>query len=291
MTDFSRAFIPVTIVLLTLSSGPLAAQTAGQVTPQGRVIVVSPEGEELTAAQRVRDEFMTVLRKYPPSVGQVLKLDPTLMASEQYLASYPGIVAFLNQHPEIRRSPAFYLERVSTGDGGYYYDPRERAWNNTIEMVGVFLIILTIAGALGWLIRTAVDYRRWGRLAKVQAEAHTKLLDRFTGNDELLAYVQSPAGAKFLKSSPITLDGAPRTMGAPLARIQWSMQAGIVLAAAGIGLNYVSQKIDPYRADPIFMFSVLLLSIGIGFLLSAGASFLMSRRLGLLEPSGEGEDA
>ena len=135
-----------------------------------------------------------------------------------------------------------------------------------------------MAGTLAWLIRTAIDYRRWGRLAKVQAEAHTKLLDRFTGNDELLAYVQSSAGARFLKSSPITLDGSNKPMGAPLARILWSMQAGVVLRR-GIGLNFVSRNIEPYRAEPVYMFSALRLSIGIGFF-AAAASYMMSKRLG-----------
>jgi hypothetical protein len=252
---------------------------------------VAPEGEETTAAQRVRDEFMTVLRRYPPSLGQVLKLDPSLMATDQYLATYPEIVTFLGKHPEIRRSPAFYLQHVQTGDGGYYYDPRERAWNNMVEMVGVFLIFISVTGALGWLVKTAIDYRRWGRLAKVQAEAHTKLLDRFTGNDELLAYVQSPAGARFLKSAPITLDGSVQSMGAPLARILWSIQAGMVLSVAGLGLNYVSRRIDPYHADPVFMFSILALSLGIGFIASAFASYILSRRLGLLNDRPRLEDA
>ena len=191
----------------------------------------------------------------------------------------------------MRRSPAFYLEPVRAREEGYYQDPRERAWNNTIEMFGVFMIILTIAGTLAWLIRTAIDYRRWGRLAKVQAEAHTKLHDRFTGNDELLAYVQSSAGARFLKSSPITLDGSNKPMGAPLARILWSMQAGVVLAAAGIGLNYVSRNVETYRAEPLFMFSTLALSVGVGFMVSAAASYVMSKRLGLLGDRVETEES
>lgn len=148
----------------------------------------------------------------------------------------------------------------------------------------VFVIMATILGALGWLVRTAVDYRRWGRLAKVQSEAHTKLLDRFTGNEELLAYVKSPAGAKFLESAPITLDGGPRQMAAPFNRILFSMQAGVVLAAAGIGMNYVSHRVEQYAADPVFMISVILLSVGLGFFASAALSYLLSKRVGLLGP-------
>jgi hypothetical protein len=47
-------------------------------------------------------------------------------------------------------------------------------------------------------------------LSKVQTEVHTKIVDRFTANDDLLAYIQSPAGSKFLESSPIHLDAGPR---------------------------------------------------------------------------------
>jgi hypothetical protein len=88
-------------------------------------------------------------------------------------------------------------------------------------------------------------HRRWGRLAKVQAEAHTKLLDRFTANDELIAYVQSPAGSQFLQSAPIALDPGARRMGAPFNRILWSVQAGLVLGMAGLGLRFISGSKDP----------------------------------------------
>jgi hypothetical protein len=286
MTAIIRSIAP-RILLLTLICGgvSLVPATLGAQRAESR-----QEGDDLNPAQKVRDDFMVVLRKYPTSVAQVLKLDQTLM-TDQYLAPYPAIIAFLNQHPEVRHSPAFYLEPVRNSYDGYYQDPRERAWNNTVEMLGVFMIFLLVAGTLAWLIRTAIDYRRWGRLAKVQAEAHTKLLDRFTGNDELLAYVQSPAGTRFLKSSPITLDGSSKPMGAPLARILWSMQAGVVLAAAGIGLNFMSRNIESYRAEPIYMFSGLALSIGVGFMISAAASYIMSKRLGLLGDRAEAEDS
>lgn len=282
MTAKTCIFPLIVFAGFLVSAGPTlaVAQTAA-------VSARSTQGEDEPQAQKIRSEFMTILKDYPPQVGQILKLDPSLLSSDTYLAQYPAVTAFLTKHPEVRRSPAYYLEQVRSNSDYYsYYDPRTRAWDNMMEMMAVLVVILTIVGTLGWLIRTAVDYRRWGRLAKVQAEAHTKLLDRFTGNDELLAYVQSSAGAKFLKSSPISLDGTPRQMGAPLSRILWSMQAGVVLAAAGIGMNYVSRNIDPNRADPVFTLSVILLSLGVGFVASAGLSYLMSKRLGLLQADG-----
>jgi hypothetical protein len=204
------------------------------------------------------------------------------MGRDDYMAAYPAVVTFLAQHPEIKRNPSYYLRRYSSDY--YYSDPRSRAWQSMFEMFGVFVIVLTIVAALGWMLKTAINYRRWGRLTKVQTEAHTKLLDRFTGNEDLLAYVKSPAGAKFLESAPIMLDGGPRVMSAPINRILWSMQAGVVLAACGIGMNYVSGRVDPYSQDPVFAVSVILLSLGLGFFASAALSFVLSRRLGLIDP-------
>ena len=46
-------------------------------------------------------------------------------------------------------------------------------------------------------------HRRWSRLSKIQTDVHNKLLDRFTSNEDLLAYIQTPVGRKFLESAPI----------------------------------------------------------------------------------------
>jgi hypothetical protein len=142
---------------------------------------------------------------------------------------------------------------------------------------------------LVWLIRTIIDYRRWSRLARVQTDAHTKLLDRFTNNDDLLAYIQSPAGSKFLESSPIKLDAAPRGIGAPLGRIMWSVQGGLVLMAGGIGLQMVSGRFNDESSQPLHVLGVLGIALGVGFVLSAIISFVISQRLGLIEMPASGQ--
>ena len=287
MNAFRRRFLNCFLGLILLSAwaAPVFAQVQVAVSRELR-----PDAPDEKAGE-IRQQFMKVLGKYPPAVAGVLKLDPSLLATDQYLTPYPEIGAFLAKHPEVRRSPAFYFEQVSSGGYSNYYDRGARAWDEMMTGFFVLLVMLTIAGSLGWLVRTAVDYRRWGRLAKVQAEAHTKLLDRFTGNEELLAYVKSPAGMRFLQSAPIALDGSPRSMGSPISRVLWSVQGGVVLTAAGIGMNYVSRHIDPEHADPIFTLSVIVLSIGLGFLASAALSYWMSQRLGLFVPASRHDSA
>ncbi len=267
--------------LIWALAGPAAAQTtlAARQSQAAQSTALAPD----LNAESVREQFNTILRQYSPGLGRILALDPSLMLRDDYMAPYPAVAQFLKEHPEVQRNPSYYLARYSEGYSYSYSDPRTRAWNDMIEMISVGFVMLTVVFGLAWLVRTAIDYRRWGRLARVQAEAHTKLLDRFTGNEELLAYVKSPAGARFLESAPITLDGSPRQMNVPLSRILWSMNAGVVLTAAGIGMNYISGRIDEHMNEPVFTFGVLLISVGIGFLVSAALSFVLSRRMGLID--------
>ena len=141
-----------------------------------------------------------------------------------------------------------------------------------------------VTGTLIWIIRTLVEYRRWHRISKVHTEVHNKLMDRFTANEDLLAYMQTPAAQRFLESAPLPIDSPSRPVGAPFSRILWSVQVGVVLAAGALGLLYVSGRVIAEVSQPLFAVGVLALTIGVGFVVSAGASFLLSRRLGLLEP-------
>ena len=63
-------------------------------------------------AQRTKEELTRLLERYPPSLRKVLALDPGLLDNQQYVAPYPALVNFLNAHPEITRTPAFYLGEV-----------------------------------------------------------------------------------------------------------------------------------------------------------------------------------
>src|SRR5262245_4185641 len=65
-----------------------------------------------TDAREVREELERLLMRYPPEVGRILKMDPTMLTNQQYLAQYPGIQQFVTAHTEIARNPSFYLEFV-----------------------------------------------------------------------------------------------------------------------------------------------------------------------------------
>jgi hypothetical protein len=244
-------------------------------------------------AREVRERFETLLRRLPPSVGRVLKTDPSLMTNDPYLATYPSLAAFLKQYPEVRPNAAFYLANVS---GGFWEppvapDPRSdalRLWRETLQVAALFSGFTVATFTLIWIVRTLVEYRRWYRASKIQTEVHNKLMDRFNSNEDMLAYIQTPVGRRFLEAAPAPAESPARPVGAPLSRILWSIQAGVVLAAGAVGLLFVSGRVIDEIAQPMFAIGVLALAVGAGFVVSAAASFLLSRRLGLLETPASG---
>jgi hypothetical protein len=234
-------------------------------------------------AATVRQEFRELMERHPPQVGRVLKLDPMLFNNQQYLASYPAIAAYIADHPDITHNPSYYLQYVWVPGDERPETSSERIWRDAMEGFSIFLAMGLVATILSWLVKTLVEHRRWSRLSKVQYEVHNKLMDRFASNEDLLRYIQTPSGKRFLESAPLQLDSAPaQRPAAPINRILWSVQVGMVVVAAGIGLEIVSKTIDKNVAEPMFVFGVLALSVGIGFVVSSAVSYLLSRRLGLL---------
>ena len=298
MTRIATRCAAFVLLFATLSACPLAAQTRPVRPPRGQ----SPAPVEQApvrdrdfrtddqSARDTRQRLNEIFRQYPPSLAEVLRYDPSLLSNDAYLAPYPVLANFLAQHPEVAHNPGYFVGEYR--DNQWQNDPR-RQMMQLMEGVLAGLAILTgfitLVGVLGWLLKSLIDYRRWLRLSKVQTEAHSKLLDRLTSNEDLLAYIQSSPGRRFLESAPIPIDPTTRPISAPVGRILWSVQAGMVVAMGGLGLLYVSHEIPigtPAYSDlslPLFVLGSVSIALGGGFVLSALVAYIISRRLGLFD--------
>ncbi|HEX8153362.1 MAG TPA: hypothetical protein VF698_09570, partial [Thermoanaerobaculia bacterium] len=185
----------------------------------------SDDAVEMPSSRAVRDQLTAVLHRYPPEVGTVLSLDPSLLDEPAFVARYPELQRFLAAHPEIRHHARYYLRDVDAER-----EPAPRPRNPVEESIETLLIILVfslIALALGWFIRTFMDYKRLNRLQQAQADVHNRLMERFGTSDELLQYIKTPAGTKYLEFQPIQLHASPARP--PLTRAMWSVQIGVVV--------------------------------------------------------------
>jgi hypothetical protein len=279
--------------LLLVSAAPALAQATGPrapgaPSPAPAAAAPAPPAPApiFRETANVRDTYQRlqqILQEHPPSVREVLRLDPSLLASAEYLASYPQLAAFLQQHPEVQRNASYFFGQNNFREP----NPRDRAIDAFSEILAGMALFTGVMAALfvvAALLRQLIDYRRWLRQVRIQTDVHTKLLDRLTSNEDLLAYIQSPAGRNFLESAPMSSDGGSRTASAPLGRILWSVQAGVILASFGVGLWVVQGSVLQDIAPGFNIMGTVAFAVGIGFVVSAALSYVLSARLGLLAP-------
>lgn len=260
-------------------SAEAATTTASTATTTTAAAPPSDHGIAFNSAQ-VRDELREVLRDYPPQLATILVLDQSLLADEAFLAHYPRLAQFVNEHPEVRHQTSFYLQGYEL-PGGNHPPPADEILGPLFALVGVLFVVFAAA----WVIRTFVEQKRWSRLARTQSEVHNKILDRFGTTPELLEYMKTPAGAKFLESAPIPLHTESAPSNAPLSRVMWSIQAGVIVVAASVGMLYVSGRFAKSGGDGLFAIGAITLCVGLGFIVSALISLFLSRRLAMNEPA------
>lgn len=282
-TKFLRtasATLLMTAALSGVSPSRLHAQTPARVDVQpGQVLAITDQN-----AERTREQLRETLDRYPPTLRQVLRLDPSLLTKPDYLALYPALSTFLAQHPEVAHNPTYFI-----GGPQFTSDDRStsRAMVDIMTDLSVTSFFITAILVIGWIARSVLEHKRWQQAMKTQTEAHVKLVDRLTSNEDLLAYVQSGPGQRFLTAAPMlpTIDSSTRPMGAPIGRILWSMQTGIVVGLAGVGLWIAKNNVITEVGQPLVVLGILGMAVGLGFVLSSLVSYVLSRQLGLLQSS------
>jgi hypothetical protein len=290
-----RILPAIALALLTL--GPLATAQQHPATPKPEpersLLGPVPNDGDVRSTQT---ELIRLLR-LSPTLTTVVSHDPSLLSNQEYVSrNNPQLAAFLAAHPEVARNPEFYLfshlkhedgqpdealEKAVWPDVYRAQNPSssfERVWSDLIPLLafacGLVAIIL--------LARKFNENRRWSRIFNMQSDVHGRLIERFTSNQELAVYMQSEAGRKFLEAAPIPVafDQHQRVPSA-IARVLTPLQAGIVMVLLGLGLLSLQQA-GPDTQIPMRILGTLVLAPGIGFIISAGVSWFLAQRLGLM---------
>lgn len=270
----------------------LAAQTAP--TTKAQPVTASPiSDEELSSMQ---DQLMKLLRT-SPTLTTVVARDPSLLSDQEYVTrNNPQLAQFLAQHPEIARNPEYYLFTHLESRGGRRDQALERAvwpdmsqpWHEDSNAVRIMEPLTALAafacflGALVWLIRQFLENRRWSRIFKLQNDVHGKLIEKFGTTQELAAYMGTEAGRRFLEAAPIPVGFEPeQRMPNAVARVLWPLQIGVVMVLLGVGLLFL-RHVGPDMNIPMLVTGTVVLMPGIGFILSAGITWVLAGRLGLI---------
>jgi hypothetical protein len=151
-------------------------------------------------------------------------------------------------------------------------------------MLVAIVAITGVFGSTAYIAYVVLEAIRSRQRARLTSEFQQKLLDRVGSAQELGAFLSSEGGARILESlSPAQAAGGPHQ------RILRALQAGLVLLALGIGLFiYIGSRALPLEGeDAVAMIATISTAIGVGLLMAAGASYGMSRRMGLLNHPNE----
>ncbi len=232
-------------VLLLATLGLAQPRTTPPAPATASIAAPAPNDHDVAETQT---QLIQLLRQ-SPTLTTVVSHDPSLLSNQDYVArNNPQLAAFLAVHPEVARNPEYYLFTHLNHENGQPDEALERAvwpdlyrsqrqqssfdrvWGDTVPLLA-FACGLT---AIFLLARMFIENRRWGRIFKLQSEVHGKLIDKFTSNQELGAYMETEAGRKFLEAAPIPIGiEQGRRMPSAVARILTPLQAGIVIGAAG----------------------------------------------------------
>jgi hypothetical protein len=269
----------------TTTNTTTAATTTATALPAPSDAPTDPIMAERAAEERqqVREALTRLLNRHPPQVWRVLAIDSALFQDERFLSRFPELALFVKQHPEVTRNPHYYMMEFDA-------DPRpvsrQTPLDELIETLSIIFVVALIAATLAWVIRTFLEQRRWNQLARRQSEVHTKILDRFNSSEEVLNYIKTPAGSKFLESAPIAVQmDMPRQSG-PHNRVLWSIQIGVIVGFAGLGMLLTSAAFSGESAQGFFAMGVIAFSIGAGFVGSALVSMAVAKKLGPLQEPG-----
>src|SRR4051812_38979914 len=119
MNRFQPASLLVAGALAVTVASPVFGQVTNRLQSPGNApvapvpppppVVVYQNPERIQNANEIQGELRQILSAYPPSLRQLLAIDPSLLQREDYMAPYPALSAFLQQHPEIIRNPSYYF--------------------------------------------------------------------------------------------------------------------------------------------------------------------------------------
>jgi hypothetical protein len=143
------------------------------------------------------------------------------------------------------------------------------------ETVAMVVVLPTLFGTIAYVLKSAIDGLRRSRQARMQVDLYSKMLDKFGGSQDFLAWLQSDAGKSFLETVPLD-----KTR--PHGRIMTTVQAGIVLTALALAMLLLRMGLGSEAQEPLLVMGSLGLALGVGLLASAAATIGFSKKWGLI---------
>jgi hypothetical protein len=142
-----------------------------------------------------------------------------------------------------------------------------------VEMVAISIPIVGLL-TIAWIVKTIVDGNHRKERIKTFTEFYSRLLDRMTTPKEFGEFLQTNGGQRFLETLSVE-------RGHPIDRVLRAIQWGLVLLLFGLGFIVGGGAAQWDDRASLRVVGIILAAGGVGFLLSATASFNITKSLGM----------
>jgi hypothetical protein len=141
-----------------------------------------------------------------------------------------------------------------------------------MERMGSEIIVVPfIFSTIGFIVWVAINGLQRRQQIKLLTDFNSRLLERIGSLKDFSEFLQTEGGAKFMDR--VGAGGTPPDIRMMILR---AVQTGLVLLALGAGLlllAWILRARFPFGDSEVFTITgVIALSLGVGFLLSGGAS-------------------
>jgi hypothetical protein len=137
------------------------------------------------------------------------------------------------------------------------------------------IIVPFIFSTMGFVVWVAFNGWQRRQQVKLLTDFNSRLLERIGSVKDFTEFLQTDGGAKFMDR--VTAGGTPPDIRMTILR---AVQTGLVLLALGVGLiilSWILRPRYPFGDSEVFTITgVIALSLGVGFLLSGGASYRLA---------------
>lgn len=140
-----------------------------------------------------------------------------------------------------------------------------------LERIIVFISMFIL---WAWVVYAILEWRKM----KHKSQLQHKIVEKFSGVQELNDFLRSDSGSKFLNFLTI------KSLG-PKEKLLSSIKIGVILLCIGIASLYVGPLFTSASQEVKIIkgLGILEIALGVGFLISTFISLFLSKKWGLIE--------
>ena len=151
------------------------------------------------------------------------------------------------------------------------------------EKAMIAVVMVSLFTAVAYIVKNVVQAIQRSKRDRYMSEVSAKLVDKLGTGPDVMSFVESEA-YKTLLGEQVT------GRGPFVSRVLNSIQGGLVLLCGGVGL-FVAGNFGGDAEFQIFVRATgaVVIAVGAGMVLSAGWSYLLLKKWGFLNGSGNGK--